>query len=90
VTRRSGRSNTVGIVMTWLGAFVMLCAVGGMLAFRVVFGRHPQLAETSAIRVVWKHFGVLASVQLGVGVVLVLIGLVLIWRGRPSSLRLGQ
>ena len=87
MTGRSAGNGTVGAVMTALGAFIMLCAAGGMWTFSIVSSRHSAFRhETTAItRFLLKYFWVLAPAQLGVGAVLVIIGLVLMWRRRARA-----
>jgi hypothetical protein len=47
--------------MTALGAFIVLCAVGGMWTFRIGSVRHPRFRhETTAVtRFLLKYFWVL-------------------------------
>jgi len=96
----SGRRSAIGIGMTVFGGFVVLCAAGGMLAFRSMVRRYPDLAVTGpwgragtsspgpvgdTIRFLSGHFWTAVSVQLGVGAVLLLVGLLLIWTSRRAT-----
>src|SRR5712691_7786893 len=99
VNERSGGRSVVGIVMTVLGGFVLLSAAGAILAFRSMVRSHPGLATTGpwgqaaktnpgpagqAIRFMSEHFWAAASVQLGVGVLLLFVGLLFLRTNRRA------
>ena len=95
----STRRTIIAPLLAALGAFAAFCAGGAMLAFSWMAQRRPELNETGPwtgaaavpapvaqiIEQLSRHFWAAASMQLAIGLVVMLVGLLLMRNRTPGA-----